>query len=394
MAQGATDASARLNAQLGVQREQAAGPLRSAAQAEAAPAPAAGRRRPRSSPSRPVPRPSRWRRIPSSRRRCRPSAWTTPRTGRRPTRPWPTPVSAPSSSSAATNRSSHRRSRRARRPRRTRRAPGPSTARPKRRCAGESRAQAEARLGGGLTGMRAQRLDLIGQVVGEQESTRTHQSQQRRLVTERVAAIKEATRHDVEVILTAMDANAVAIFEVGLREAEGAYEDAFEEAKGGIGNWLTEWGSDWDELIEESLATGRAAYLERVGRAIDEVATLVESQLAAAKQRVAAGAGRGGRLRRRPRRGSAGRRRGGPPAGQRRLRRAGVVGRRAPRPARRAADPAVPRLVPAHVRDGEPAARGEQVALAAGLRRHGRRDQEDHRVQEPALSRSWPRPRR
>ena len=80
---------------------------------------------------------------------------------------------------------------------------------------GESRAQAEARLGGGLTGMRAQRLDLIGQVVGEQESTKTHQSQQRRLVTERVAAIKEATRHDVEVILTAMDANAVAIFEVG-----------------------------------------------------------------------------------------------------------------------------------------------------------------------------------
>ena len=131
--------------------------------------------------------------------------------------------------------------------------------------------------------------DLIGQVVGEQESTKTHQSQQRRLVTERVAAIKEATRHDVDVILTAMDADAVAIFDVGLREAEEAYEDAFEEAKGGIGNWLTAWGSDWDELIEESLATGRAAYLERVGRAIDEVATLVESQLAEAKQRVADG---------------------------------------------------------------------------------------------------------
>ena len=42
MSQGATDASAQLNAQLGVQREQAAGPLRSAAQAEAAPATEAG----------------------------------------------------------------------------------------------------------------------------------------------------------------------------------------------------------------------------------------------------------------------------------------------------------------------------------------------------------------
>jgi hypothetical protein len=154
---------------------------------------------------------------------------------------------------------------------------------------GDSRAQAQERLGGGLAGMRAQRLDLIGQVVAEQQSTSTNQSQQRRLVTERVTAIKEATRNDVDVILAAMDAAAVAIFDVGLREAEAAYEDAFEEAKGGVGNWLTEWGDDWERLIEDSLATGRAAYLARVGRAIDEVATLVETRLAAAKQRVAAG---------------------------------------------------------------------------------------------------------
>ena len=290
MAQGATDASAQLNAQLGVQREQAAGPLRSAAQAEAAPAPEAGtagaRARPRADRSRAG---CRWRRIPSSRRRSRPSAWTTPRIAsstdqamadagvsteqlQRGNEPEFAPALEARSTAEAHEASA-----------------GPQYRETEAAMRGESRAQAEARLGGGLTGMRAQRLDLIGQVVGEQESTKTHQSQQRRLVTERVAAIKEATRHDVEVILTAMDANAVAIFDVGLREAEGAYEDAFEEAKGGIGNWLTEWGSDWDELIEESLATGRAAYLERVGRAIDEVATLVESQLAAAKQRVAPG---------------------------------------------------------------------------------------------------------
>ena len=289
MSQGATDASAQLNAQLGVQREQAAGPLRSAAQAEAAPAAEAGLPAPELvpeptgpapdavSPDPVVPAPLPAERLDySSDRASTDQAMADAGVSTEQLQRGNEPEFAPALEARSTAEAHEA-------------SAGPQYRETEAAMRGESRAQAEARLGGGLTGMRAQRLDLIGQVVGEQESTKTHQSQERRLVTERVAAIKEATRHDVEVILTAMDANAVAIFEVGLREAEGAYEDAFEEAKGGIGNWLTEWGSDWDELIEESLATGRAAYLERVGRAIDEVATLVESQLAAAKQRVAQG---------------------------------------------------------------------------------------------------------
>ena len=289
MAQGATDASARLNSELGAQSEAAAGPLRSASEAEAEPADAAGEPAPglvpeptgpapdAVSPDPVVPAPLPAERLDySSDRASTDQAMADAGVSTEQLQRGNEPEFAPALEARSTAEAHEA-------------SAGPQYRETEATMRGESRAQAEARLGGGLTGMRAQRLDLIGQVVGEQESTRTHQSQQRRLVTERVAAIKEATRHDVEVILTAMDANAVAIFEVGLREAEGAYEDAFEEAKGGIGNWLTEWGSDWDELIEESLATGRAAYLERVGRAIDEVATLVESQLAAAKQRVARG---------------------------------------------------------------------------------------------------------
>jgi hypothetical protein len=289
MSQGATDASAQLNAQLGVQREQAAGPLRSAAKAEAAPAPEAGLpapelvREPQGpapdpvSPDPVVPAPLPAERLDySSDRSSTDQAMADAGVSTEQLQGGNEPEFAPALEARSTAEAHET-------------SAAPQYRETETATRGESRAQATARLGGGFTGMRAQRLDLIGQVVGEQESTKAHQSQQRSLVTERVAAIKEATRHDVEVILTAMDAEAVAIFDVGLREAEEAYEDIFEEAKGGVGNWLTEWGSDWDELIEESLSAGRAAYLERVGRAIDEVATLVENRLAAAKQRVARG---------------------------------------------------------------------------------------------------------
>jgi hypothetical protein len=289
MAQGATDASAQLNAQLGVQREQAAGPLRSAAQAEAAPAPEAGQAAPELVPEPTGPAPAAVAPDPvvpaplpaerldySSDRAATDQAMADAGVSTDQLQRGNEPEFAPALEARSTAESHEA-------------SAGPQYRETEAATRTETRTEASSLLSAGLTGMHARRVDLVGQVVGEQASTRTRQSTERRLVTERVAAIKEATRHDVEVILTAMDANAVAIFEVGLREAEEAYEDAFEEAKGGIGNWLTEWGSDWDKLIEESLATGRAAYLERVGRAIDEVATMVESRLAAAKQRVAQG---------------------------------------------------------------------------------------------------------
>ena len=289
MAQGATDASARVNAQLGITREEAAGPLRSTAQTEAAPDPAAGVPAPALVPEAPgpapdpvgpdavVPAPLPAERLDySSDRSATDQAMAEAGVSTEQLQRGNEPQFAPALEARSTAETYEA-------------AVGTQYRENEAAVRGESRAQAQERLGGGLAGMRAQRLDLIGQVVGEQQSTSANQSQQRRLVTERVTAIKEATRNDVDVILTAMDAAAVAIFDVGLREAEAAYEDAFEEAKGGIGNWLTEWGDDWERLIEDSLATGRAAYLARVGRAIDEVATLVESRLAAAKQRVAAG---------------------------------------------------------------------------------------------------------
>jgi len=86
-----------------------------------------------------------------------------------------------------------------------------------------------------------------------------------------------------------MESGAAEIFETGLANAEKVYKDTFEEAKGGTWTWLTTWGSDWEELIENSLATARVSYLNQVDVAIDQVADFVGAKLAQAKKRVADG---------------------------------------------------------------------------------------------------------
>lgn len=160
---------------------------------------------------------------------------------------------------------------------------------------GESRVQDQAQaaatqtLSKDLAGMHAAREQQIGKVVSRQLGTRGKDAQERQRITETISAIKDKARADVEAILGSMEAEAGTIFESGLKRAEKAYEDTFEEAKGGIGTWLATWGSDWEKLIEKSLAKARTEYLRHVDLAIDEVATFVDAKLKAAKERVAGG---------------------------------------------------------------------------------------------------------
>jgi hypothetical protein len=149
--------------------------------------------------------------------------------------------------------------------------------------------RAQQALGEGLSGMHDARAVQIGQVVEQQVGTKSKNAAERQRITHEITAIKDRTRADVETILTEMETEAGEVFEAGLRRAEQAYEDTFEEAKGGIGTWLTTWGKDWERLIERSLAKARKEYLRQVDIAIDRVADLVEAKLAKAKQRVADG---------------------------------------------------------------------------------------------------------
>jgi len=148
---------------------------------------------------------------------------------------------------------------------------------------------AEAELAEGLAAMHGVRELHIGQVVGQQVGTKTKDAIERQRITDTIAGIKNETKADVDSILISMDKEAGDIFGAGLREAERAYGETFEEEKGGVGTWLTTWGSDWEELIERSLAKARAQYLEKVNEAIDKVADCIDAKVQAAKRRVAEG---------------------------------------------------------------------------------------------------------
>ena len=154
---------------------------------------------------------------------------------------------------------------------------------------GAAHAEAAAALAEGLGGIHAGRIAHLGKVGGKQQDLKTRDALKRQEITNRIASIKNTTKFQVDAILKEIDNEAPEIFGNGLARAEKAYDAAFEDAKGGIGTWLTTWGSDWDDLITSALATARAEYMRQVDLAIDEVADLVDKKLSEAKECVAAG---------------------------------------------------------------------------------------------------------
>jgi hypothetical protein len=153
----------------------------------------------------------------------------------------------------------------------------------------DAQARAQGALAHGLAGIHAGRVARLGSVGDKQHGTAAKDAAQRKQVTADITAIKDKTRAAVEKILDALDIEAAEIFDRGLKRAEAAYDAAFEEAKGGIGTWLTTWGSDWDEHIAGALGTARREYMRQVDGAIDEVADFVDRKIKEAKDRVAAG---------------------------------------------------------------------------------------------------------
>jgi hypothetical protein len=150
-------------------------------------------------------------------------------------------------------------------------------------------ARAQGALAHGLGDMQGLRTLGVGQVVGRQVGTSNKDRVERERITSTIEGIKKQTKADVEEILKSMETEASDIFAEGLAAAERAYRNTFEEEKGGLGTWLTTWGDDWKELIENSLDKARNEYLRQVDLAIDRVANCVDAKLEAAKKRVADG---------------------------------------------------------------------------------------------------------
>jgi len=155
------------------------------------------------------------------------------------------------------------------------------------------RSDAEARAVGalaqGLGGIHASRAGQLGKVGDQQRGTAGKDAIQRQQITADITAIKDRAKADVGKILDTLDTEASTLFERGLKRAEAAYDDAFEDAKGGLGTWLTTWGSDWDKHIAGALVKARSDYMRQVDTAIDEVADFVDRTIQQAKDRVAAG---------------------------------------------------------------------------------------------------------
>ena len=158
-----------------------------------------------------------------------------------------------------------------------------------RRVQDQTHDDATSALTQGLTGIHARRATRLGKVATAQRGIAAHDAAKREEITARIARIKKDTKSKVDATLREIEDEAPKIFSRGLARAEEAYEAAFEEAKGGIGTWLTTWGSSWDRHIAEALATARAEYMHQVDVAIDQVADLIDAKLAEAKECVSAG---------------------------------------------------------------------------------------------------------
>src|SRR5262249_38791416 len=119
----------------------------------------------------------------------------------------------------------------------------------------QARAAAAQSIVAGLGEMHAGRVGRIAAVSRQQTATRDADAAGRARITRDLEGIKTQPRDDVRDILGEMERTAGDMFQAGLSRAERAYSDVFAEEKGGVGTWLTTWGSDWEELIESALAT-------------------------------------------------------------------------------------------------------------------------------------------
>ena len=150
----------------------------------------------------------------------------------------------------------------------------------------DARGRADDAIGSGLTGFHSTRIDEIGSVAGTQESTSTRDEAKRLEITNRVVAIKDRTRADVERILNEMSDGATRIFKDGLEAAEKAYKKYFDDNVGGVSFFgLFRIGGD----TERAFKAARGAYKAEVDTAIRAVVALVETKLAEAKRRVQEG---------------------------------------------------------------------------------------------------------
>ncbi|WP_448616967.1 hypothetical protein [Modestobacter sp. URMC 112] len=165
---------------------------------------------------------------------------------------------------------------------------------------GQTRAEATATTAAAVGGMHGSRTAALSQVMASKAETKGKDEARRAEVSAKVQSIFAATEADVKKTLDGIDPKVDKAFEDGEKGARAAFE-AFVEAKmsaykkdrygGWLGGyrWLKDKVADMPSEVNEFYVAGRELYLKEMDGVISTVADIVGTELATAKNRIAAG---------------------------------------------------------------------------------------------------------
>jgi hypothetical protein len=164
----------------------------------------------------------------------------------------------------------------------------------------QGREEAAAQSTAGVAGMHGAKGAALAKLVADKGKTKSKDEAKRAEVTGKIQGIFAATEADVKKILDGIDPKVEAEFatgEAGARAAFESYVTAKMSAykKDRYGGWLGgfRWAKDklvgMPSKVNEFYEAGRELYLKRMDGVISRVATIVGTDLTAAKQRIATG---------------------------------------------------------------------------------------------------------
>lgn len=164
----------------------------------------------------------------------------------------------------------------------------------------EARAGAETAAATKTEEMHGGRAELLDQVQGRQEGTKGEDETKRAEIAARFREIYEQTKTDVEEKLKALDEAVNTAFDAGAERARKNFESYVAERmreykkrrySGAIGKarWLKDKLTSLPDYVNTFYETGRKRYVAEMEGVIDQIATIVETGLNAAKKRIAEG---------------------------------------------------------------------------------------------------------
>ncbi|MFC6723688.1 hypothetical protein ACFQE1_04675 [Halobium palmae] len=164
----------------------------------------------------------------------------------------------------------------------------------------EARTGAETAAATKTEEMHGGREGLLEQVQGKQEGTKQEDETKRAEITARFREIYEQTKADVEEKLETLDESVDTAFDEGAEQARKNFESYVAErmrrykkrrysGAAGKARWLKDKLFPLPDYVNTFYETGRKRYIAEMEGVIDQIATIVETGLTAAKKRIAKG---------------------------------------------------------------------------------------------------------